>query len=425
MGGGIRIQFPLRPWQVEARRLRDERSLVVINGGVHTGKTFWAAAELFQDMLTHPNETFWWVAGQRFQLEAMWNVLRPYFLHVKARVKQHPLLFAEMLNGARMYGVSAENLDAIASHHPRAIYGDEVAKWRLQAWHLVRLRLLGQGRTRGLFLSTPRPNFWRDMVRWGRDAKDGRWGLIHITTPDAGLISPEAIEAIRHDLPDELFRQEVMAEVLEGSGNVFRNVLELATGQVDQATRYYSCTIGYDPAKLRDFAVVLVRHKDQVVWVERWARVEYTEQVRRVAELSKRFGGARVVIDAGGPGEAAAELLTQAKVPIERVVFTNDLKEQLVNKAMVRFEQKKIVLPHPSNGIQYRALVDELTAFERCRTDSGLHYTYSAPEGEHDDCVTALLLAFGYERTEPGILVYYQRLAEQQRMHWIRTDYGD
>jgi hypothetical protein len=420
----VKIQFPLLPWQGKAREVRAKRPLVVVNGGVHTGKTVWAAMELLADMVAHPGEVFWWVAGQRFQLEAMWNALLPSLQQLNARIKQHPLLQAQLGNGARVYGVSAENLDAIASHHPRAIYGDEAAKWRPKAYQLVRLRLLGQVKTRGLFLSTPRPNFWRELVRWGREERDGRWGLVHVTTPEARLVSPEDIEAIRRDLPEELFRQEIMADVLEGSGNVFRRVAEAATGRPEGPIGYGRYVIGYDPAKLQDFAVVLVRYDDKVVWVERWARVDYTEQAKLVAAISRRYGGAKVVIDAGGPGEAAAELLERERVSIERVVFDNRTKEEMVNRVMVRFEQGRITIPHGSCGAAFQALKDELTAYERGRTDAGLRYTYSAPEGEHDDCVTALLLAFGREPHGPAasvVAVIRNPFGRRYKASWIPT----
>jgi len=444
----VKFRFPLLPWQVKARELRATRPLLVVNGGVHTGKTVWGAVELLADMNAHPGAVFWWVAGQRFQLEAMWTFLRPHFLRLGARIRQAPLLSATLKNGACVFGVSAENLDAIASHHPLAIYGDEVAKWRKSAYELVRLRLVSAQSTRGLFLSTPRPNFWREMVRWGREGKGGRWGLIHIPTPEAGLVTPETIQAIREDLPDELFRQEIMAEVLEGTGSVFTKVLEAATGSPHDSnftttsgpcqtirnihdmdinrqvmsfgggSRY---VIGYDPAKLRDFAVVLVRGGDRVVYMERWAKLPYIDQAARVAALAHRYNDAAIVIDAGGPGEAAAELLErQHRKRVTRVTFTNQLKEQYVNKTILRFEQGRIKLVDPKHGGPYKALVDELTAFERCRTDAGLSYTYSAPEGEHDDCVTALMLAFGAEepRVPYAVNVY-------SGPSWITYDYGD
>jgi len=145
MNDEIVVKFKLLPWQVKARELRTRRQLVVVNTGIHTGKTVWGATELLDDMLKHPNESFWWIAGLKFHLDAWWDTFSILVRRVGGVVRTHPYYWARLPNGARVYGVSAENVDAIASHHPMAIYGDEVAKWRQEAWHLVRARLLRQG----------------------------------------------------------------------------------------------------------------------------------------------------------------------------------------------------------------------------------------------------------------------------------------
>jgi hypothetical protein len=60
MSEEIVVKFRLLPWQVRAREMRKVRELVVVNTGIHTGKTVWGATELLDDMLQHPGETYWW-----------------------------------------------------------------------------------------------------------------------------------------------------------------------------------------------------------------------------------------------------------------------------------------------------------------------------------------------------------------------------
>ena len=137
-GRGVKLVFRLLPWQVQARKLRAERQLIVANCGVYTGKTVWGACELLDDMLHNPGKTFWWIAALKFQLDAWWETFAPRARNFGARLKTHPYMIATLPNGARVYGVSAENVEIISAHHPMAIYGDEVAKWREKAWQLVR-----------------------------------------------------------------------------------------------------------------------------------------------------------------------------------------------------------------------------------------------------------------------------------------------
>lgn len=69
------------------------------------------------------------------------------------------------------------------------------------------------------------------------------------------------------------------------------------------------------------------------------------------------------------------------------VSITNANKTDMIDSLSLAFEQGQIeILNDP-------VLVGELMAYESERLPSGL-IRYSAPEGFHDDCVSALMLAW-------------------------------
>jgi len=76
------------------------------------------------------------------------------------------------------------------------------------------------------------------------------------------------------------------------------------------------------------------------------------------------------------------------KTPIvSGISFTNAIKTNLVEGLALAFEQGQIeILNDP-------VLIGELQAYESERLPSGLT-RYSAPDGIHDDCVSALMLAW-------------------------------
>lgn len=239
------------------------------------------------------------------------------------------------------------------------------------------------------------------------------------------------IEAMRHDVPEEFFQQEIMAKIMEGAGMVFRKVRDAANGLVEAPVSGLWYVIGYDPAKVRDFAVAVVRKGDRIVRIERWQETSYTVQAELVSGLAKQYNGASIIVDAGGPGQAVVELLQKENRRVTPVTFDNQNKQQMVDKLAIMFEQGKIVIPSAACGAQYAACVDELTAYERVRTGSGLRYSYSAPSGGHDDCVSALLLAFCGKGEEPVGRVIRNTAGLRARRGWLRTpswittDYGD
>jgi len=72
---------------------------------------------------------------------------------------------------------------------------------------------------------------------------------------------------------------------------------------------------------------------------------------------------------------------------VSGVSFTNAIKTNLIEALALAFEQGQIqILNDP-------VLVGELLAYESERLPSGLT-RYSAPDGLHDDCVSALMLAY-------------------------------
>lgn len=77
-----------------------------------------------------------------------------------------------------------------------------------------------------------------------------------------------------------------------------------------------------------------------------------------------------------------------SKTPtVSGVSFTNAIKTNLIEALALAFEQGQIqILNDP-------VLVGELLAYESERLPSGLT-RYSAPDGLHDDCVSALMLAY-------------------------------
>jgi len=77
---------------------------------------------------------------------------------------------------------------------------------------------------------------------------------------------------------------------------------------------------------------------------------------------------------------------------------TNATKHGIIQSLQSAFEHGQIKI------IDDPVLVGELLSFESKKTNSG-NFTYSAPEGQHDDCVMSLALAwYAVDRAQPVIL---------------------
>lgn len=405
---------------------------VVMNGGILTAKTSFAAAVVLEVMNRNPGAIIWWIAGLEFQLDAFWEEFAPKAREVGIICKLAPYKRAVHPNGCRLMAVTAGNEDRISSFHPKFIFGDEVAKWKPNTYNLVRLRLI-KGAT-AFFFSTPRnAKHWVGILSRTRIRKDpkrtwekvwrsasGRWALIECSTQEAGIANEEEIQELIAELPQALVNQELGGMIVEGGAGVFINVHALAVGRIlkpkapEKGKPLEQYRIGFDHAKTTDFGVLAVRkiRTNQVVKMMRFQNNEYHFQAEQAAELSERYNRAEIVYDAtAAGGQMMGEMLDRHKYRDGKPVYTlpvvwdNVTKATMVEKMALRFEERRLILVDPKCGEPYETAVNELLIYERGRFTSKLKYTYGAPPGQHDDCPTAIILAFEGDEFEPRVRI--------------------
>jgi hypothetical protein len=256
-------------------------------------------------------------------------------------------------------------------------------------------------------------------------------------------------EDARRTLPEDVFRQEYMAEFLEDSAGVFRNVdacllaPEGETGrdrqdQPDQRWRrekVRDVVVGCDVAKHTDFTVLIGMDAatGRCFAMERFNHLDWPVQKERILSFARNVCG-RLILDATGVGDPIYDDLKRVYPDVEGFKLTNASKTQLIQRLIVAVEQRKVCWPGngmahgawgmagnsfkslnvevvkgggglPSHkasdgyseasagaGENWAILTSELKRYEYAISPTGV-ITYNAPAGYHDDCVIALALA--------------------------------
>lgn len=259
--------------------------------------------------------------------------------------------------------------------------------------------------TGGKIVAITTPRGRRSWVfEWVQRANGGDPLYAVVNGPSTENPSPEIAEfcaMARVNMPEVLFRQEILAEFVEGEGAVFRRIRECATvpGWADVPAPSASYVIGCDVAKHQDWTVLyaLDTNSGQIHGCDRFHHLDWPATEARIATFAARWGGT-VWLDSTGVGDAVFDRLAAAGVPVQPFVFGNESKSKLVIALMTAMEQGDIAYPADPT------LVGELEAFEYEELPSG-KFSYSAPEGLHDDCVMALGLAvWGWTRHTPMVL---------------------
>ncbi|MCL6629790.1 MAG: hypothetical protein K6U00_09345, partial [Armatimonadetes bacterium] len=121
--------------------------------------------------------------------------------------------------------------------------------------------------------------------------------------------------------------------------------------------------------------------------------MEWGTQVERITGLLQTYGVISVAADQTSVGDPVLEMLrntlgqrNMANIDVEGVVFTNQVKRELVDNLAVRLANREIKFPY------IEQLVRELQFYEYELTEAGNVRT-RARCGHHDDCVMALALA--------------------------------
>lgn len=215
-----------------------------------------------------------------------------------------------------------------------------------------------------------------------------RYPHYSFTCYDSPYWSETEIEEAKSTMTQEAFAQEMMADFIKGTGAVFRNIQENIAGEeLVSPVEGRQYVLGVDLAKHTDFTVILIgdRESHQVVYHERFNQIDWGLQKTRIIEAYKRFNCISGVMDATGVGDGIFDDLTNQGLNLEGFKFTATTKQELVSNLSIAMDNQTIHYP------AIETLTDELSLYAYEQRANG-HFSYSAPEGFHDDEVMALAL---------------------------------
>lgn len=129
-----------------------------------------------------------------------------------------------------IYFHSADKEDSLRGQGLDGLVVDEAGFLKRGRWATELRPSLSDKKGWAILIGTPkgRNEFYTFYVR-GQDPEYANWMSWSFssyvnTLPNGGYIEWSEIEALRDELPELIYRQEILAEFLEGEGVVFRNV---------------------------------------------------------------------------------------------------------------------------------------------------------------------------------------------------------
>ena len=296
----------------------------------------------------------------------------------------------EFMNGG-VFGIhSADNEDSVRGESFNLVILDEAARISETAWTDAIQPTLADLDGDAILISTPRGRnwFWQE---YQRGVSDGIYQKAWTASSSANP-NPRIQRAARRakELVNELtYRQEWLGEFVDAEGSVFRRVQEAATlkPQEPQAGRQYIA--GVDVASSVDYTVVTVMDVEtrSMVYMDRFNRVDYPVLISRLESVYKRYNLSSMIVESNSIGRPVIDELVARGLNIVSFLTTSATKQGIIQSLQSAFENGQIlVLDDP-------VLIGELLSFESKRNASG-SFSYSAPDGMHDDTVMSLAIAW-------------------------------
>jgi len=404
-----KIRLALPPLHAGQKQfVLDQHRFVTAACGSKTGKTFGMSIWLTLRAWNMYQSVNWWCAPSYRQAKIAFSLIGSFLPPGRYRQSRTDLIY-ELL---RSNGSVHSRIEFRSADHPEGLRGegvnsavvDEAGYWKRDSFISVMTTLT---RTRGWLrvISTPKGKnwFWEEWLKgWDHENnpeladKYPEHVSYRLPTHTNPFIPPDAIAEFEKNMPADAYRQEILAEFLDDSAGVFKNIRKCAKAVLlpnPEFGRLY--VLGIDWAKKEDYTVLTVMDREtrKVVYFERYKDVDWNLNIDRAFKLAKRWNDATIWMDSTGVGDVPFDQLRSVYAHVNGYVIGNNAaKVALIQKLQLAFERstdekQEITIP---NDPTFRREF-EMYGYEMSATGK---FQFSAPEGYHDDFVISTALAY-------------------------------
>jgi phage terminase large subunit-like protein len=290
-------------------------------------------------------------------------------------------LIIKLPNGSTIQFFSAERYDNIRGFTFDYLVCDEFAFMAEQAWsEVLRATVLVKGK-KVLLISTPKgKNHFYNL--FNLDGTNHQYKSFKMSSYD-GLASKEEIDGARYTLPENVFKQEYLAEFVDNGSGVFRDIL--INNQPAGSGRYYA---GIDLGRADDYTVITVlNERGQMVECQRYRHNTWDNICNNLLSVLNKWKP-KAFIEVNSIGDVIFEQLKNKYRDVEPFTTTSKTKNDAIEALQVAIQNKEF----SSLDIDWLRKEFDLFTYEYNHKTRSIKY--SAPNGFHDDGVVSCAIAY-------------------------------
>lgn len=354
--------------------------------GRQYGKSTLATLRAVRKVMSSADANHYWVSPivsqARVQYERLLDQYAPF---ISKRNKSY--MEARLLSGGWIHYKGSDEPASIKSDTLTSATLDECGTMHAAVWSEPIRAMLAVKQGGCDFIGTPKGKNWYWEI--AEQAKvDADFSFHHAPSNKSPFFSQAEFDKIRASTPEQIFRQEYLAEFLDSGSEVFRNFRDCIKGELEEPKKGRLYLMGADIAKHVDWTVITVWdvERKHLVYFERFNQVDWPLIEARIAAVCMKYNRARIRLDATGVGDPVFDRLNSMGLPVYPVRINAAVKTHLIESLIMAIEKQEISYPHLPD------LVHEFSIFGAKKSPSG-HIQYSAPSGYHDDIVMSSALA--------------------------------
>ena len=305
-------------------------------------------------------------------------------------------------NGSQILFRSAERYDNIRGLTCDFGIIDEAAFCKDESWtEAIKPVFLVNGK-KVLFISTPKGSNWfKNLFQLGKSSDQYNYKAYTGSSYDTPFINPSEIEDAKRTLPENVFRQEYLAEFIDSGGEVFSNIDKNTFAQYPRPIGKVYC--GIDLGKQEDFTVAtFIDHNGSIIDIYRDNKTEWSQMTREILKRVRQWN-ATTMIEVNSIGDVIYEQVKKEWQDTHPFITSSKSKNEIIEGLILDMNEETIKIPEER---LFAPLYSELSTFTYTYNPKTRNIKYGHPSGLHDDTVMSLAIA-NYNRKQNKSLGTY------------------